>query len=145
MGPTRSRQNTREEISMPPSNETVIRDLYDAFASRELSVVDKLLDDDVTWHAPGSAQHAGVRRGKAELFASMARLAELTGGTLRSEVIDVLANERRAVVLQLTRAQRDDRPALHDREVIVYELRDGRVVEVWEHPGDLHAMDAFFA
>jgi len=75
----------------------------------------------------------------------MGRLAELTGGTLRSEVIDVFANDRRAVVLQLTRAQRDDRPPLHDREVIVYELHDGRVVEVWEHPGDLHAMDTFFA
>jgi hypothetical protein len=29
--------------------------------------------------------------------------------------------------------------------VIVYELRDNLVAEVWEHPGDLHAMDAFFA
>jgi hypothetical protein len=130
---------------MPHANETVIRDLYDAFASGEMSVVDRLLADDVTWHAPGTAQHAGVRRGKAELLASMGRLAALTGGTLRSEVLDVLANDRRAVVLQVTRAQRAGRPALHDREVIIYELRDGRVVEVWEHPGDLHAMDAFFA
>jgi len=130
---------------MPHANETVIRDLYDAFASREMSVADKLLADDVIWHAPGTAKHAGVRRGKAELYASMGRLAELTGGTLRSELIDLLANDRRAVVIQLTRAQRDDRPQLHDREVIVFELRDGRVIEVWEHPGDLHAMDAFFA
>lgn len=67
--------------------------------------------------------------------------AELTGGTLRPEVIDVLANNRRAVVLQLTLAQRGGRPALHDREVIVCELRDGRVVEVWNYPGDLHASD----
>jgi ketosteroid isomerase-like protein len=130
---------------MPHANEMVIRDLYDAFASGDTVVVDRLLADDVTWHAPGTAQHAGVRRGKAELFASMGRLAELTGGTLRSEVVDVLANDRRAVVLQLTHAERGRRPALHDREVIVYEVRDGRVVEVWEHPGDLHAMDAFFA
>jgi ketosteroid isomerase-like protein len=75
----------------------------------------------------------------------MGRLAELTGGSLRSEVIDILANDRRAVVLQLTRGERDGRPPLNDREVIVYDLRDGRVVEVWEHPGDLVAMDAFFA
>jgi ketosteroid isomerase-like protein len=130
---------------MVHANETVIRELYDAFASRKMPVVDELLADDITWHAPGKAHHAGVRRGKTELYAAMGRLAELTGGTLRSEVIDILANDRRAVVLQLTRAERDDRPALHDREVIVYEVRDGQVVEVWEHPGDLHAMDAFFA
>lgn len=130
---------------MPHPNETVIRDLYAAFATGEMAIVDGLLADDVMWHAPGSAQHAGVRRGKPELYASMGRLAELTGGTLRSEIVDVLANDQRAVVLQLTRAERDGRPALHDREVIVYELRGGRVIEVWEHPGDLHAMDAFFA
>ena len=130
---------------MPHANETVIRDLYDAFASSDMAVVDRLLADDVRWHAPGSAQHAGVRRDKLELYASIRHLAELTGGTLRSEVVDVLANDRRAVVLQWTHAERDGRPALHDREVIVYELLDGRVIEVWEHPGDLHAMDAFFA
>ncbi len=130
---------------MAHPNETVLRDLYDAFASGDMAVMDGLLADDVAWHAPGKAQHAGVRRGKPELFASMGRLAELTGGTLRSEVVDVLANDQRAVVLQVTRAERNGRPALHDREVIVYELRDGRVIEVWEHPGDLHAMDAFFA
>jgi hypothetical protein len=138
-------QDAREDYTMPHANETAIRDLYDAFASGAMEVVDRLLADDVTWHAPGTAQHAGVRRGKPELFASMGRLADLTGGTLRSEVVDVLANDQRAVVLQLTHAERGDRPALHDREVIVYEFRDGRVIEVWEHPGDLHAMDAFFA
>jgi ketosteroid isomerase-like protein len=126
-------------------NETVIRNLYDAFAARDMAVVQDLLADDVTWHAPGTAQHAGVRHGKPELFATMGRLGELTGGTLRSEVIDVLANDERAVVLQWTRAQRSARPPLEDREVIVFQLRDGRVVEAWEHPGDLHAMDAFFA
>jgi ketosteroid isomerase-like protein len=87
-----------------------------------MAAVDRLLADDVTWHAPGNAQHAGVRRGKAELYASMGRLAELTSGTLRSEVVDILANDRRAVVIQRTRAQRDGRPDLDDREVIVYEF-----------------------
>jgi uncharacterized protein len=126
-------------------NEALIRSLYDAFAGGDMATVDRLLADDVTWHAPGTAQHAGTRRGKAELFASIGHLAELTNRTLRSEVVDILANEGRAVVLQRTRAERTDRPALNDREVIVYELRDGQVVEVWEHPGDVLAMDAFFA
>jgi ketosteroid isomerase-like protein len=130
---------------MTHANEDTVRDLYNAFATADMSTVDRLLADDVIWHAPGRAQHAGIRRGKAELYASMQRLAELTGGSLRSEVIDILANDRRAVVLQLTRGERDGRLPLHDREVIVYDLRYGRVIEVWEHPGDLVAMDTFFA
>lgn len=129
---------------MSHPNEAIVRELYDAFASADMSAVDRLLADDVTWQAPGIAQHAGTRRGKGELYASMARLAELTGGTLRSELLDVVANDRRAMALQITRAERDDRQPLQDREVIVFELRGGRIAEVWEHPGDLHAMDAFF-
>ena len=74
----------------------------------------------------------------------MGRLGELTGGTLHSDVIDILANDERAVVLQWTRAQRSARPPLEDREVIVFQLHDGRVVEVWEHPGDLHRDGRFF-
>lgn len=130
---------------MSHPNESIVRALYDAFSTADMPRIDALLADDVTWHAPGTAQHAGIRRGKEELFASMGRLAQLTARTLRSEVRDVLANDRRAVVLQRTRAQRDGQPPLDDLEVIVFEIRDGRVVEVWEHPGDLYAMDAFFA
>ncbi len=130
---------------MAHPNEVIVRRLYEAFAGADLATVDGILADAVTWHAPGTAQHAGVRRGKAELYASLARLGDLTNGTLRSELIDVLANDRRAVVLQMTHALRDGRLPLRDREVIIYELRDGRVTEVWEHPGDLVAMDTFFA
>jgi ketosteroid isomerase-like protein len=134
-----------EGSKMTHPNEKLVRDMYDAFAAADMGTVDQLFADDVTWHAPGTAQHAGLRRGKQEVFASMGQLGELTGGTLRSEVVDVLANDRRAVVLQVTRAEREGRTALRDEEVIVYEIDDGRITSVREQPGDLDAMDAFFS
>jgi ketosteroid isomerase-like protein len=57
----------------------------------------------------------------------------------------VLASDEHAVVLQATRAEREGRPLLEDQEAIVVHVRNGQVVEVWEHPGDLYAMDAFFS
>ena len=56
---------------MSHPNEIILRKLYEAFANADMAAVDALLADGVTWHAPGSAQHAGTRRGKAALFASM--------------------------------------------------------------------------
>jgi ketosteroid isomerase-like protein len=129
---------------MSHPNEDLIRRLYKAFASQDMAVIDELLADDITWHAPGRARNAGTRRGKPALFAVMGELARLTGGTISSEVHDVLANSDRAVVLQTTRARRDGHPALEDREVLVFDVRKGKVAEVWEHPGDLYAMEAFF-
>jgi ketosteroid isomerase-like protein len=129
---------------MSHPNEDLIRRLYKAFASQDMAVIDQLLADDITWHAPGRARNAGIRRGKAALFAVMGELAQLTGGTMSSDVHDVLANDDRAVVLQTTKASREGRPALKDREVLVFEVRKGKVTEVTEYPGDLYAMDAFF-
>ena len=126
-------------------NEEVVRGLFSAFEANDMAAVDTLLADDVVWTAPGRGMNAGRRSGKQELFAAMGRLAELTGRTLRGDVHDVLANDDHVVVLQTTRGERSGRAPLEDREAIVLHVRAGRVAEVWEHPGDLHAMDDFFA
>ena len=126
-------------------NEEIVRRLFEAFASNDLPTIDALLADDVVWTAPGRGVNAGRREGKRALFEGMGRLAELTGGTLRGELHDVLASDEHVVVLQTTLGERDGRGPLEDREAIVVHVRDGRVVEVWEHPGDLFAMDAFFS
>jgi uncharacterized protein len=126
-------------------NEDIVRRLFDAFASNDLPAIDALLADEVVWNAPGRGAHAGRREGKQALFEGMGRLGEMTGGTLRGEIHDVLASDEHAVVLQTTRGERDGRAPLQDREVLVVHVRDGRVVEVWEHPGDPYAMDAFFS
>jgi ketosteroid isomerase-like protein len=126
-------------------NEGIVRRLFSAFASNDMATIDELLADDVAWNAPGRGMNAGRREGKRALFEALGRLAELTGGTLRGDVHDVLAGDEHAVVLQTTCGEREGRGPLEDREAIVLHVRDGRVVEVWEHPGDLYAMDAFFS
>lgn len=127
------------------ANETIVRKLFSAFEANDLAAIDALLADDVVWNAPGRGLNSGRRNGKQELFASFGRLAELTGGTLRGEIHDVLASGAHVVMLQTTRGEREGRPPLEDREAIVLHVRDRRVVEIWEHPGDLHAVDAFFS
>jgi hypothetical protein len=42
--------------------------------------------------------NSGCRSLKQELFAGMGRLAELTGGTLRGEIHDVLASDDHFVI-----------------------------------------------
>lgn len=126
-------------------NEEIVRRLFSAFEGNDMATIDAVLADDVVWNAPGRGVNSGVRRGKQQLFAGMGRLGELTGGTLRGEIHDVLASDDHAVVLQTTRGERAGHAPLEDREAIVLHVRDGLVVEVWEHPGDLHAMDAFFS
>ena len=88
------------------NNAELVRDLYDAFRTGDMPTVERLLADDVIWHAPGRGRNAGIRRGKAELYAAMGQLAELTGGSLGAEIHDVLANDHHAVIIQTTRGNR---------------------------------------
>jgi uncharacterized protein len=121
-------------------NEELIRGLYEAFGSNDMSGIDERFADGVVWHAPGRARNSGTRRGKPELFEVM-----VTGGTLRGQIHDVLANDDHVVVLQTTLGEREGMPSLEDTEVVVFHVRHGKVTEVWEHPGDLYAVDQFFA
>jgi uncharacterized protein len=136
---------TGEEEGRVHPNEQIVRRLFSAFENNDTTTIDALLADDVVWYAPGRGVNSGRRNGKQELFAGMGRLAELTGGSLRGEIHDVLASDDHVVVLQTTRGERDGHASLEDREALILHVRDGKVVEVWEHPGDVYAMDTFFS
>jgi uncharacterized protein len=72
------------------------------------------------------------------------RLFELSGGTLRLELHDVLANDEHAAALYTVRAEREGR-RLEDNTVNTFHMRDGKVTEVWTHPTDLYAIDEFWS
>lgn len=68
---------------------------------------------------PRPRHELGASNRKQALFAGMGRLAELTGGTLRGEIHDVLASDDHVVVLQTTRGERDGHGLLVEPEAIV--------------------------
>lgn len=77
-----------------------LRASYDAFASKgELTPLIDSLADDIRWHVSGRSPLAGHYRGKAEVLALFARMMELYRGTLRLQVLDILASEAHAIVL----------------------------------------------
>ena len=82
--------------------------------------------------------------GIAEVIDWLGRTFQTSGGTIRLELHDVLANDEHAVALVRIRA---DRPGeqLDDRSVQVFHIRDGKAAEVWTYPADLYASDAFWA
>jgi len=87
-------------------NEEIARRLFSAFEANDMATIDAVLADDVVWNAPGRGVNSGIRRGKQQLFAGMGRLGELTDGTLRGDIHDLLASDDHAVVLQTTRGER---------------------------------------
>ncbi len=129
---------------MAHTNEDLIRRGYDAFSSGDMQTVDELLADDVVWHIPGRSTVSGDYRGKQDVIGFFGKLIEMTGGTFKLEVHDVLANDEHGVVLVRATAERDGK-TFDDRGAQVLHIEGGKVKEFWGHGWDHHAADEFWS
>lgn len=104
-----------------------------------------MLAEDVAWHDPYPPPHGGDLRGAEIVFKDIFdRAGELTKGTTRMWLHDVLANDAHAVALVNWSATYKGR-TMEGREVAVYHVSDGKIKEAWFYPEDKSASDEFFA
>ncbi|WP_157250372.1 nuclear transport factor 2 family protein [Nonomuraea typhae] len=124
--------------------EAVTRRLYDALAAGDLEAYRALIAEDVVFHVDGTSIVAGTHRG----IDAVVRLGTLvlgeTGGTFRTDLRSVLANDSHAVVLHHWTAERRGRRIAMDN-VNVYRFENGLVAERWEVIADQEEHDAFWA
>lgn len=125
-------------------NEKLIRAGFESFVSGDFTAMSDFFDDAIVLHVGGSSVLAGRYEGKAATLAWFARVAELTEGTVRLDIRDVLANDEHAIVLTTTRAKLGDR-TLDEHGVVVFELRDEKVTQAWMFSDDQEKIDSFFA
>jgi uncharacterized protein len=133
-----------KEAAMAHPNEELLQRSFDAFSKGDMEAFAALLADDVVFHFPGRGSLAGDHRGKDRVLANLKKQAELSGGTFRVELHDILANDEHGVALAVARAERGDR-TWEDNAVLVFHIQDAKVSEVWLHPGDQYAGDEFFS
>jgi ketosteroid isomerase-like protein len=129
---------------MAHPNEELVRSGFDAFAKGDMDTLRQLFDQDAVWHAPGRNPLSGDHRGADAILGLFARIAELTSGTFRAELHDVVANDEHAVALYVTRGEREGR-TLENRTVLVTHVRNGKIAEAWLVGEDQYAADEFFS
>jgi uncharacterized protein len=129
---------------MTHANEELLRRGYDAFAAGDIDTVLGVFADDIAWHVGGQSQIAGDYHGQQEVMAFFGKLMDITGGTFRLDVHDVLANDTHGAVLLTAHAQRDGN-TLEMREVHTWHLADGKATEFWAFEEDSAETDRFFA
>ncbi len=128
---------------MAHPNEDLVRKGYEAFGTGDLDALAELFADDVTWHTPGRSQLAGDRKGRDEVFGQFAKIAELSGGSFKLEIHDVVANDEHAVALVTATGSRDGK-SMRDNQAHVFHISGGKVTEFWGHASDQYATDEFW-
>jgi uncharacterized protein len=125
-------------------NLDLMRRGYAAYASGDLETISQLLADDVVWHVSGRSPLSGDYTGKEQVFGFFGTLQELSGGTSRVEVHDLLADDDHGVAIVTQSASREGR-TYEGRVTHVLHLRDGKVTEFWDAYVDQYASDEFWA
>ncbi len=125
-------------------NIELLRKGYQAYSSGDMETISELFADDIEWHIAGRSQLAGDYHGKDEVFGFFGKITELSSGTSRLEVHDVLANDEHGVVLVRGSASREGRD-FTGNDVHTFHIRDGKVAEFWDSPLDQYANDEFWS
>ena len=100
---------------------------------------------DVVWHVPGDNVQSGDKVGLDATLAFFGETMQLTGGTFRFDIHDVVGGDDHVVALAtVTGSRPDGRDAQHPRGAGCLHVRDGKAVESWSYNEDQPAVDAFF-
>jgi uncharacterized protein len=126
-------------------NVAIMRRAYEAFNTGDLDTVGEIFDESIVWHLPGGSSMATDYDGREAVLAYFGQLGQETGGTFRAELERLLSDDDdRVVGLQRSTADRDGKH-LDVGNSIVFQLKDGRVIDGREHFHDLYAWDEFWS
>ena len=124
-------------------NVELMRKAYAAFGSGDMETVATAFSPAIRWHEAGRSQVSGTYEGRDAVFGFFGRLMELTDGTFKLEVHDVLASEEHVVGLARLSGTRGGREFSWD-EAHIWHIKDGVATEFWNAPVDSAGVDDFW-
>ncbi len=125
-------------------NAVRLRDAYAAFSKGDLAALNELFAEDILWHVGGRNQLAADYQGRDDVYALFGKMMEITGGTFRIQVHTILADDEHGMALVVATGARDGR-ITESKDVHVFHLDHGRVVEFWNASSDQYAGDKLFS
>jgi hypothetical protein len=137
-------ERTGSDVTSGTSNQAIIENAYAAFARGDIPTVLQVLDENILWHVPGRGPLSRDYRGHEEVLGFFQRFMELSEGTFRIAVDDVLAKGDRVIVMVTESAQRRGR-TWSSPQVHAWTVKNGRATVFWQFQGDQQTEDEFWS
>lgn len=125
-------------------NAALIKNAYKAFARGDVAQAFAAFAPDILWHVPGRGPLSRDYRGHAEVGGFFQKFMELSSGTFRIQIDDVLSKADRVVVLCTECAERGGR-RWSSPQVHVWTVEDGHATVFWQYQGDQQTEDEFWS
>lgn len=129
---------------MQHSNAKILEQIYLDLSKGNIQSVLNTCADQITFQVPGKAVLAG-KYSKMNFHKDFfSKLMELTNGTFKTEIHDILASDRHAVVLATDYLIRGGQPFEY-RTVHVWRFEGEKPVAWYQYPRDLYQYDVVWA
>ena len=116
-----------------------------AFGRGDFSALqNQFFAENIIWHFAGTGPLAGDYQGIAQVMGVLGKISELSGGTVQTELHDVLVSNDHTVALATIRAERSGKQ-LQLNLVHVIHSENGKATEVWTTSSDPAAAAEFWA
>lgn len=100
--------------------------------------------EDIIWHVAGTGPMAGKYEGIAQVMSVLGMLSQLSGGTVETELHDVLVSNDHTVALATIRAERSGKKLQLNLVHVIHSV-NGKATEVWTYTSDPTAAAEFWA
>jgi ketosteroid isomerase-like protein len=129
------------ERGVREENLQIVQGYYRAYAANDPAALrDRYFAPDITWTIPGHHPLAGTKRGLDEVLAFFEQLGR---AGFRATTLFLEANGEWVVDLHRGWSTRG-RPRIDITWALAFRIRDGRIAEAVNYPGDQHEADRFF-
>ncbi len=126
-------------------NATPVRALFEAFERRNAAAITEAIPEDAVWRFPGRRGGlAGEHRGRQAILMFLANVMALTAGTFKLELHDITVGEKSVIALFTGHGVRDGK-TLDNPTCLRFDMRDGKIAEIWEFVLDLEHVEAFWS
>jgi ketosteroid isomerase-like protein len=122
-------------------NIATVRKGFAAFATGDMDTLREVFDRDIEWHLPGRSTISGDYQGIDAVLAFFGTLFQISGGTFKAELIECGELTSDLVACLIHRSGKMAAGTVDQRTMLLFQMRDGRAVEVTEFAHDLYAYD----
>ena len=106
---------------------------FSEFLQRETEPPD-YLHSEAVWNVPGSHQLSGVYKGLDNVLAVLRKARALGADQMTAKIHDIFALGEYVVVLEVKTMESENAEPIEIYEVLVYQVKAGKIVEFWSHP-----------
>jgi ketosteroid isomerase-like protein len=122
----------------------MMKPVFEAFRSGEIEPLRGVISRDAVIHVPGRSQLAGAHAGIEGIGRLLWLRRDLSDGTFEPFGADICTTEQRGILTFSARARRRRQTFSWD-EIVVAEIRGGRIARAFVYIYDLYAFDAFWS